>query len=114
VRLSAHTSAFKSGTGQFDDKMTIEPNLRRMNSFVLQKQKLIDDRPGEDIVQIVKDIGGLHATSPTTPYLSLFARVKNFEREHLDTELYEKRNARQMIKCLKYLERNLKGISLME
>ncbi|MEM3699707.1 MAG: winged helix DNA-binding domain-containing protein [Candidatus Bathyarchaeia archaeon] len=34
----------------------------------------------------------LHATSVGTPYLSLFARVKNFRRNQLDEELYVKRN----------------------
>lgn len=33
----------------------------------------------------------MHATSPTTPYLSLFARRSSFLKEHLDAELYTKR-----------------------
>ncbi len=71
--------------------MTFDVNLRGMNNFVLRKQRLLGAQSNKDVAQIVKDIGGLHATSPTTPYLSLFARVNGFCREDLDEELYVKR-----------------------
>jgi uncharacterized protein YcaQ len=72
--------------------MLSDLNLLRMNKFVLRKQRLTDEKTDEDIVETIRAIGGLHATSTTTPYLSLFARVENFRREHLDEELYAKRN----------------------
>jgi len=75
-----------------DDKMINDLTLYRMNSIVLQKQRLTHDGSSKNIVQIVKDIGGLHATNPTTPYLSLLARVKDFRREYLDNELYVKKS----------------------
>jgi len=72
--------------------MPTELKLLKINKYVLQKQRLIDKAPSESLVGTVRAIGGLHATSPTTPYLSLFARCKEFQREQLDAELYVKRN----------------------
>jgi len=57
---------------------------------------LTDDSKIDDIVQITRDIVGLHATYPTTPYLSLFSRSANFARKDLDKELYLKRNLSKM------------------
>jgi hypothetical protein len=34
----------------------------------MRKQHLTDDSKTDDIVQIVKDVSGLHATIPKTPY----------------------------------------------
>jgi len=65
--------------------------LNLVNHFVLHKQHLTDDSKIENIVQIVQDMGGLHATGSTTPYLSLFSRTRNFTRKMLDEELYLKR-----------------------
>ncbi len=75
-------------------------NLDRINLFVLKKQHLADDSKIDDIVQVVKDIGGLHAQVPVTPYLSLFTRTKNFTKENLDSELYGKKNLGR-IKCVR-------------
>ena len=75
-------------------------HLNQVNHFVLSKQHLTSDSKSDDIVQIVKDIIGLHATSPTTPYLSLFARTRNFAKEQLDEELYIKRNLGK-IRCMR-------------
>jgi hypothetical protein len=69
-----------------------ELNEDRVNRFCLKKQHLTDDTRVNDIVKITGDIGGLHATSSTTTYLSLFIRAKKFKRRGLDQELYEKRN----------------------
>jgi len=75
-------------------------NLSAINHFVLRKQHLTDDSKIDNIVQIVKDINGLHATAPKTPYLSLFARNRNFMKEQLDEELYIKRNLGK-IRCMR-------------
>ncbi|UCG70063.1 MAG: AlkZ family DNA glycosylase [Thermoplasmata archaeon] len=64
----------------------------KVNSFCLEKQHLTDKSKINDIVKITKDIGGLHATSSATTYLSLFVRANEFRREYLDEELYVKRN----------------------
>lgn len=75
-------------------------NIDRINRFVFKKQRLEDDSKIDDIVQIVRDIGGLHAQVPQTPYLSLFARTRNFTKEYLDSELYSKKNLGR-IKCIR-------------
>ena len=75
-------------------------NLNLVNNFVLRKQHLTDESKTDDILQIVKDVGGLHATIPKTPYLSLFSRAKNFTRKKLDEELYIKRSLGK-IRCVR-------------
>jgi len=75
-------------------------NLNQVSHFVLQKHHLTDDSKIDDIVQIVLDIGGLHATGSTTPYLSLFSRMKDFSRDKLDEELYIKRTLGK-IRCVR-------------
>jgi len=61
---------------------------------------LTDDSRIDDVVQIVKDVSGLHATGSKVPYLSLFARTRNFVKESLDEELYVKRNLGK-IRCMR-------------
>jgi hypothetical protein len=56
--------------------------------YALYKQHLMADLRNNEIIKIVKDIGGLHATSQTTPYLSLHARKPDFRRQDLEDELY--------------------------
>lgn len=68
------------------------PSWDLINSFLIRRQHLRPDTVGSDLVKTVRDIGGLHATASTTPYLSLFARVRGFRREDLDKELYVKRS----------------------
>jgi len=63
-----------------------------VNQYVFHKQHLSKESRTENVLQVVRDIVGLHATSVSTPYLSLYARMKDFRREHLNEELYEKRN----------------------
>lgn len=70
-----------------------------VNSLVLRKQHLTGDSTGDDVLRVAGDIGGLHATSGTTPYLSLFSRLKFFKRESLDIELQEKRLAK--VRCIR-------------
>lgn len=67
-------------------------SLKAANSFILAKQHLSEDSKIDDIVQITRDIGGLHATSTTTPYLSLLARTNSFVQENLKEELYHKKS----------------------
>ena len=66
--------------------------LDRINHFVLKKQHLSEDSKIDDIVQITRDIAGLHGTSGTGPYLSLFARSKNFKKNDLAFELSKKKS----------------------
>ncbi len=77
-----------------------ELDLNLVNNFLLRKQHLTDETRTDDLVQIVNDIGGLHATSPKTPYFSMFSRAKNFTRKKLDEELYERRSLGK-IRCVR-------------
>jgi uncharacterized protein YcaQ len=63
-----------------------------VNLYLLFKHHLLDGSQTRNVLHVVDDIIALHATSAVTPYLSLFARVKNFKKEHLDLELYKNRN----------------------
>lgn len=66
-------------------------DLDRTNTFVLKKHHLTEESKTGKILEVVRDIGGLHATLATTPYISLFLRLKSFKREDLDDALYTKR-----------------------
>jgi hypothetical protein len=74
--------------------------LDKVNYLVLRKQHLTDDSRIDDAIWITGDIGGLHATDSVTPYLSLFARSRNFVKESLDEELYIKKNLGK-IRCMR-------------
>jgi hypothetical protein len=63
-----------------------------VNQYVFGKQHLSKDSRAESVLQVVHNLVGLHATSVSTPYLSMYARMKDFRREHLNEELYTKRN----------------------
>lgn len=71
----------------------------KINNFLLKKQHLSEETKGENILQVTKDIWGLHATYASTPYLSLFNRAINFRKEALDKELQEKRLVK--IRCVR-------------
>lgn len=59
-----------------------------MNRWVLKKQHLTATSIGNNILHVINDIIGLHATDPLSPYLSLYARMRQFDRRDLD-ELWE-------------------------
>ena len=75
-------------------------DLKSVNRFLLHKQHLADESQTDDIVQVTRDIYGLHATNPTTPYVSLFARARDFTRDKLDEELYVKKTLGK-IRCVR-------------
>ncbi|MCC7573376.1 MAG: hypothetical protein KO464_08305 [Candidatus Methanofastidiosum sp.] len=55
-----------------------EFELSKVNNFLLRKQHLTGNTKVQSVAQVAKDILGLHATYASTPYLSLFNRVKRF------------------------------------
>lgn len=73
--------------------------IEEINSFLLKKQHLSSEAKIQNILQVTKDIWGLHATNASTPYLSLFNRAINFRKESLDRELQEKRLVK--IRCVR-------------
>jgi hypothetical protein len=64
----------------------------KINGYLLYKQHLLRDSGTDDIIQITRDLCGLHATCPTTPYLSLFARMNRFLKSDLVTEIEVKKS----------------------
>ncbi|MFX0029701.1 MAG: DNA glycosylase AlkZ-like family protein, partial [Candidatus Hermodarchaeota archaeon] len=66
--------------------------LKIINKFNLQKHHLTNDSKIDDVVQITKDLCGLHSTNLTTSYLSLFARSNTFKKIDLENELYINKN----------------------
>lgn len=59
---------------------------------VLTKHHLLTRTEASGIVQVADDVVGLHATSPTTPYLSLHERIRSFSSADLDDAVYEQRS----------------------
>jgi len=80
--------------------MTISLTFDQVNSFVLSKQHLSPQAEGIGLVQAVRDVGGLHATSATVPYLSLRARYASFDRAQLQRALYDERSLAKVL-CMR-------------
>jgi len=78
----------------------IQISLEQVNQFVLRKQHLTEDSKSNDIIQVARDLVGLHATIPTTPYLSLLARTFDFQKAFLEDELYVKKTLGK-IRCMR-------------
>jgi hypothetical protein len=49
----------------------------------LARQHLRDDALATDVVQVARDVVGLHGTSAPNPYLQLQVRVSGFQRSLL-------------------------------
>ncbi len=64
----------------------------RATAHVLVRQHLASSRDGASVESISADLVGLHATSQTSPYASLFARLPGFARDDLDVALYDRRS----------------------
>jgi hypothetical protein len=61
---------------------------RQVRQYVLRKQHLLEGTEEDHVVPVVEDIVALHATSATTPYLSLWARMRGFQPADLDQAFY--------------------------
>jgi len=78
----------------------VNPSILKValvNNYLAYKQHLLPTSCLTDIVQVTRNIVALHATDATSPYLSLWARVPDFQREALEDALYERR---ELIKIL--------------
>ncbi|MBU7046151.1 MAG: AlkZ family DNA glycosylase [Theionarchaea archaeon] len=80
--------------------MTTTIQLQEMNAIVLQKHHLTNNTKSGDIPEVVDDICALHATVPTTPYLSLFARMPQLKKEDLEHEMYHIKSLGK-IRCMR-------------
>ncbi len=68
--------------------------LRRLdrdaaNRLVLRKHHLAADSRADEAIAVVRDLVGLHATDPVSPYLQLRARMRAFESGQLEALLDE-------------------------
>ncbi len=59
----------------------------KVNGYLLHKQHLLPGSGTDNLIKITRDLCGLHATCPTTPYLSLFARMSRFLKPDLISEI---------------------------
>ena len=73
------------------------PNAWLVNHYLAYKQHLLPETRLADVLQVTRDIVALHATDATGPYLSLWARSPDFQREALEDALYERR---ELVKTL--------------
>lgn len=68
-----------------------------MRSFTLAQRRARLGRrqflsaPGASVTDVAAQLVGLHGTDPSTPYLSLWARLPGFSVSGLDAALYERR-----------------------
>jgi len=77
-----------------------------VNGYLAHKQHLLPASRLADVVQVTRDIVALHATGPTGPFLSLWARVPDFSRQTLEDALYERR---EPLLFQAYAERRIPG-----
>jgi hypothetical protein len=75
-------------------------DLVQMNAAVTRRQHLRDPAPAHELEKVVRNIVGLHASTPTGPFLSLFARCTRFKKEHLDHALYFEKSLGRM-RCMR-------------
>jgi len=75
-------------------------SVSHVNSYLAYKQHLLPSSFLDDPVQITRDIVALHATSATSPYLSLWARMAGFSREMLEDALYARRDLAKVL-CMR-------------
>jgi uncharacterized protein YcaQ len=66
--------------------------LKQLSQVTLQKHFLIDQAPPGDIIKVIGRVCGLNAQTARGPYISLWNRIKGFNREHLTKALYEERS----------------------
>jgi hypothetical protein len=72
----------------------------QVNYFILTKHHLTPESRIDDITTIAREIGGFHATSQTTTYLSAFFRSNTLSKEEFESEIYEKKNLGK-IRCMR-------------
>ncbi|MFX1401635.1 MAG: DNA glycosylase AlkZ-like family protein [Promethearchaeota archaeon] len=69
-----------------------EFDIRQINQFVLSRNYLFKKNKSNNLVNIIEEICGLHATGIMEPYISLFNRIDNLKKEQFEQELYIRKN----------------------
>jgi len=72
--------------------MPIRFSPEQVNRYTFYKQFLTPEAKGPDPLAVVKAVGPLRATPPTTPYLSLWARMRRFSCQQLEEAMYQDRS----------------------
>lgn len=71
--------------------MPLRLSAVQVNDYVLHRQRLTPASRGKSVLAVVRDIGPLRASPTITPYISLWSRIENFERQQLESALYQER-----------------------
>jgi len=74
--------------------------ISSVNSYLAHKQHLLPGSRRNGVVAVTRDIVALHATEPIAPYLSLWARMPDFQRQELEDALYERRELAKLL-CMR-------------
>jgi hypothetical protein len=74
--------------------------ISSVNSYLAHKQHLLPASRRSDVVPVTRDIVAMHATEAIAPYLSLWARVPDFQRPALEDALYERRELAKVL-CMR-------------
>ncbi len=73
----------------------IKINIEKLSYFQLRKQNLFQKAPQKEISKVISSIGGIYSSSPTC-YLSLLARVTDFQPKMLEELIGKKRKLYRM------------------
>ena len=65
--------------------------LRKVNRFYLARHHLLQKAKSDALLKVISDICGLHAQVASSPYISLWNRVENFQKHHLTEALHVKK-----------------------
>lgn len=74
--------------------------LALVNAYGAHKQHLLPSAQSDDLLQVVRDIVALHATEATTPYLSQWARLPDFQRSQLEQAWHRRRDLVKLL-CMR-------------
>jgi len=81
-------------------EMPLRLSAVQVNDYVLHRQHLTPASRGKSVLAVVRDIGPLRASPTITPYISLWSRMENFERQQLESALYQERTLVR-VPCMK-------------
>jgi hypothetical protein len=71
--------------------MPLRVTIPQVNRFLFRKQHLTPETRARDVTTLAHSIGPIRATPATTLYISAWARVADFQTQHLDEALYQTR-----------------------
>lgn len=69
--------------------MKLEFNLEEVKRFYLKSHFLLNKAPQNNLLKVVGEICGLNAQTARAPYLSLWSRIKGFEKDQLTKAFYK-------------------------